>query len=93
MSRLLRLVALSATLTLLLPTGASAAEPPSEQQLLSRLGKARVERHAETGRVRLVAAPAGATLPRHAGVGAATRPEAAARAFLNEYGPLFGTLC
>jgi hypothetical protein len=69
--------------------------PAADQALLDRLqeatgGTARVSYHAYTGQVRFFGTQAGQPLPRPEALAPDAPPEAAARAFLAEYGPLFG---
>jgi Zn-dependent metalloprotease len=53
-------------------------------------GHARVSYHAETGKVRFIGADLQHAIPRPAGLASAATPEQAARAFLANYGALFG---
>jgi Zn-dependent metalloprotease len=69
--------------------------PGNDDPLIARLdhetsGRVRIAYHAETGKVRFIGADLEHTIPRSAGVAASATPELAARAFLSNYGALFG---
>jgi len=83
------------------PPSAVAATPTLPAQegtapaLLRRLreasgGQARISYHSQTGMVRFFGTPPDRPAPRPAGLHASSTPEDAARAFLTEYGALFG---
>ena len=69
------------------------AQPGSDDALLRRLGAAgavRVERHSETSSVRFLAAAPGQALASPSLAAPGASPEQVARAFLADYGQLFG---
>ena len=72
---------------------AAAPGSPSPAALLQRLAQkpaVRIERHAETGLVRFVSAPAADPIRHAPTLAADASPVAAARSFMAEYGALFG---
>jgi Zn-dependent metalloprotease len=67
----------------------------SDNPLIARLdretsGQVRIAYHAETGKVRFIGADLQHAIPRSAGLAASANPELVARAFLANYGALFG---
>jgi bacillolysin len=69
--------------------------PGNDDPLIARLdhetsGRARIAYHAETGKVRFIGVDLQHAMPRPAGLAASATPELAARAFLSNYGALFG---
>ncbi|MBC8077552.1 MAG: hypothetical protein H7Y32_15870, partial [Chloroflexales bacterium] len=69
------------------------AQPGSDDALLRRLGTAgpvRIARHSETGSVRFLAADVGQALSSPSLAAPSASAEQVARAFLAEYGQLFG---
>ena len=83
-----------------LPNNSTFAESRSQTQatdhtLLGQLqqqtgGQLHIERHAETGKVRFLAATPGQPIKRPRSLSAAATPAQAARGFLDSYGTLFG---
>src|SRR5262249_8873580 len=53
-------------------------------------GGSRISYHSQTGKVRFIGAPQGRSIIQSAGIQASASPEFAARAFLSDYGRLFG---
>src|SRR5688500_9062619 len=94
-NKVVLLAVILATLVLVLVTTTTRTEaqgPESEEQLLRQLDDrgARVYRHAQTGRVRLIGTTKAHAISRPTALAASASPEAAARAYMAEYGKLFG---
>jgi Zn-dependent metalloprotease len=94
-NKVVLLAVILATLVLVHVTTTSRTEaqsPESEEQLLRQLDDrgARVYRHAQTGKVRLIGTTKEHAISRPTALAASASPEAAARAYIAEYGKLFG---